>query len=62
MVQMDRVAQIRQQWEASGRSPCAHSDFDREYYLGSNTGDYVCISCGESFSRDEVVAIQQNRK
>jgi hypothetical protein len=61
MVQMDKVAQIRKAWEAAGSPPCGHPDADREYYLGSNTGDYVCLTCGEPFSRSEWREIQAKR-
>lgn len=29
---------------------CSHDEIDKEYYLGSQTGDYVCTSCGKTFS------------
>jgi hypothetical protein len=50
MVQMDKVAEIRKAWEAAGSPPCEHPDVEREYYLGSNTGDRVCVRCGETVS------------
>jgi hypothetical protein len=62
MIQMDDAAAIRRRWEQAGRPPCAHKDLDREYYLGSNTGDYICLSCGKEFSRAEWTAMQQRPK
>ena len=29
---------------------CTHENIEKEYYLGSQTGDYVCTSCGKTFS------------
>jgi hypothetical protein len=34
-------------WEERGNPPCDHPQLDKEYYLGSATGDYVCTTCGE---------------
>jgi len=31
--------------------PCSHDHFEKEYILGSDTGDYVCTGCGKIFSR-----------
>lgn len=62
MVQMNQVARIRRQWEQAGRPACAHKELDREYYLGSNTGDYVCVTCGETFSGAEADAMRSARK
>lgn len=51
MVQMDKVAQIARGWEAAGRPRCDHSRADKEYYLGSQTGDMACLGCGETWGR-----------
>lgn len=32
---------------------CLHPNIDREYSLGSHTGDYVCTTCGKTFSSKE---------
>ena len=31
-----------------GDEPCSHPSLEKEYELGTATGDYVCTSCGES--------------
>lgn len=62
MVQMDQAAWIRAQWKQAGSPPCAHEKFDKEYYLGWQTGDYVCLNCGEDFMRHEVDAMREARK
>jgi hypothetical protein len=41
------------------RDSCAHaSGFNKERYLGAQTGDFVCCSCGKDFSPAEVAAIR----
>jgi hypothetical protein len=62
MVQMDKAAKIRKAWEAAGSPPCEHPDADREYCLGSSTGDYICLTCGESLSRSEWREIQAKQR
>jgi len=62
MIQTDRATQIRRAWEAAGSPPCSHPDADKEYYLGSSTGDYICLSCGDIFSSNEWLEIKANRQ
>jgi hypothetical protein len=62
MVQMDRVPLIRAKWEQAGRPPCSHVRLDKEYYLGAQTGDYVCLDCGEDFMRSEVDAMRKAKR
>ena len=47
---MDEAARLREAW---GGKPCPHPKLVKEYHLSMQTGDYACIQCGESFSRDE---------
>lgn len=52
MVQMSEVARIYAAWIERGMPPCDHPRVDREYHLGSRTGDLVCLLCGrEVFDR-----------
>jgi hypothetical protein len=51
MVQMSKVPAIHDAWVRSGNPLCAHETFDKEYHLGSDTGDYVCMTCGASWRR-----------
>lgn len=44
-MQMKEAIELRKLW--SGRT-CDHPDLDKEYDLGSATGDYVCTTCGRS--------------
>jgi len=44
-MQAEKAAELRKRW---GKKPCVHPALDKEYYLGSATGDYVCTQCGEA--------------
>ena len=35
---------LRARWVGK---PCDHPKTSKEYYLGAQTGDYVCTKCGE---------------
>jgi hypothetical protein len=55
MVQMSRAAQIKEDWVRRGKPTCTHERTDKEYDLGSQTGDLVCMDCGLSWwAKDEV--------
>ena len=56
-MQYERALALQKAWEAKGNPPCDHPEVDREYYLGMNTGDVVCTTCGESGPRGKL----QNR-
>ncbi len=59
MVQMTKVAEIRQEWIKAGSPECDHPDLDKEYYLGAQTGDFACMRCGETFSDKEARPIRK---
>jgi hypothetical protein len=44
-MQMSEAAKLQEAW---GDKPCNHPSSEREYYLGSHTGDDVCTQCGRS--------------
>lgn len=52
-MQLDKAARLRKEWAARGSPPCDHSSKAKEYYLSSDTGDQVCVTCGEIFPRGE---------
>jgi hypothetical protein len=52
VMQMEEVLQLQEAWKKKGNPPCKHAVVDREYYLGSHTGDSVCTTCG-SYVDDE---------
>lgn len=51
-MQNSEANRLQEEWERKGNPPCDHPTIDKEYYLGSATGDYVCTVCGKSGSRD----------
>lgn len=53
-MQMDEANRRRAEWEAKGSPSCDHPSIDREFYLGSHTGDWACHTCGETFTRNEL--------
>lgn len=48
-MQYEEGAELRKEW---GDKPCSHPTIVKEYYLGSNTGDYICTTCGTSSSKE----------
>jgi len=57
-MQMDKGIELRKAW---GNKPCSHPIFDKEYVLGSDTGDYICIQCGRSFTKEEKKEIESQK-
>ena len=49
-MQHDEAQKLSREW---GDKPCSHPEYDKEYYLGANTGDYVCTTCGRYLSEEE---------
>ncbi|QEL70408.1 MULTISPECIES: hypothetical protein [unclassified Bacillus cereus group] len=45
-MQSEEAAELRRQWKEAGDKPCSHEITEKEYYLGSNTGDRICTTCG----------------
>jgi hypothetical protein len=48
-MQMDEAGRRVGQW---GDKPCDHPSWEKEYHLGSDTGDKVCSRCGHVVSFD----------
>lgn len=46
-MQYDEAKKLRKKWHGK---PCTHEQVEKEYHLGSHTGDYVCTTCGQEFS------------
>jgi len=55
-MQFDKAKSLREEW---GNKPCDHASFEKEYYLGTDTSDYVCSTCGETFTRQEKQEIEE---
>jgi len=46
-MQRKKAAALKQEW---GDKPCTHPAFAKEYDLGERTGNYVCTTCGSTFT------------
>lgn len=46
-IQNEETRKLSKQW---GDKPCDHPHLEKEYYLGTATGDYVCTTCGAAGS------------
>ncbi|MGE7954821.1 hypothetical protein [Lysinibacillus xylanilyticus] len=44
-MQLEEARDLRERW---GEKLCNHPDLTKEYYLGTQTGDYVCTTCGKA--------------
>jgi hypothetical protein len=53
----DEAAELRENW---GDKPCNHDHVEKEYYLGAQTGDYVCTTCGRDFT--SISAVEHDRQ
>lgn len=50
-MKIETAEKLREEW---GGKPCDHSYIDKERYLGTHTGEYVCKQCGKLFdSKDQ---------
>lgn len=48
-MQHSDAKRLEEKWAGK---PCKHSDIEKEYYLGTQTGDYVCSNCGRTGPKD----------
>jgi hypothetical protein len=46
-MQRKKATALKQEW---GDKPCTHPAFAKEYDLGERTGNYVCTTCGATFT------------
>lgn len=49
-MQLKEAELLRKNWTGSD---CSHSERVKEYINGTDTGDYVCITFGKEFTREE---------
>ncbi len=49
-IQSKKIKEIKDKW---GNKDCSHPYFTKEYDLGAQTGDYVCMQCGEIFTKSK---------
>lgn len=54
----EKAMKLKENW---GNKPCPHPSFQKEYYLSSQTGDYVCVQCGETFTPEQKEEIEKRR-
>lgn len=47
-MQTEKAQELQEKWLKKGNPPCSHERIEKEYHLGSDTGDYVCVTCGQS--------------
>lgn len=58
-MQLDKAKRLRGTW---GDKPCIHPKLEKEYFLGADTMDFVCATCGKEFTRQEKEALETRRK
>lgn len=56
---MEDAKRMRDDWAAKGSPPCDHPKLIKEYYLGMQTGDKVCNTCGYEFTPPELLERKQ---
>lgn len=58
-MEMKKAQGLRTAW---GNKPCDHPHYDRENYLGADTGDKVCTQCGQELSDEEIDKINRKKQ
>ena len=61
-MQAEEASQLRDIWARKGNPPCDHPELDKEYYLGAQSGDYVCTTCGKCFMTSELELDLKSKK
>lgn len=51
VIEFADVLEIRRGWIERGRPPCDHPRVANEWYRATDTGNDVCLECGEELSR-----------
>jgi hypothetical protein len=61
-IQTDATQAARATWINNGRPHCDHLEVEKEYYLGTATGDYACTSCDETWwGRYNVILMRRSQ-
>jgi uncharacterized Zn-finger protein len=55
-MQFQKAKELRKSWAGK---PCEHPHIEKEYYLGADTGDVVCSTCGKLFTSDEAKELKK---
>jgi hypothetical protein len=58
-MQASEAAKLPEEW---GEKSCNHDHIEKEYYLGADTGDYVCMTCGRNFTSMEKAERDRQRQ
>ena len=58
IMQFKQAQDLRERW---GDRPCEHLSFEKEYYLGADTSDFICTQCGREFTETEKEEIERRR-
>lgn len=56
-MQNEKAQNLRNNWNGK---PCKHTKLEKEYFLGSDSGDYVCSQCGEVFTKTQKENLEKN--
>ena len=51
MTQQSEFLELQRKWAENGNQSCAHPSIDKEYIMGSSTGDDGCLVCGATWWR-----------
>lgn len=65
-IEYKKVMELQNAW---GNKPCNHPRFEKEIYgmvtdsgyIEIKTGDYVCMQCGNAFTKEEKERIENER-
>lgn len=52
-MKLEEANERKENW---GIRPCKHERLEKEYYMGAQTGDKVCVTCGSTFWMGEGVS------
>lgn len=48
-MQLQDALNLKRKWEEKGKPECAHK-YQKEYFNGTGTGDFICVYCGDEIS------------
>lgn len=60
-MQFEKANKLKNATSKEQKESCDHS-YEKEYYLGSHTGDYVCIKCGDRLWESNYEEWLKNKK
>ncbi len=57
-MQTYRANRLKEEW---GDKPCNHPVLEKEFYIDIPTKEYVCTTCGDVFTKAEMMKIEKER-